>query len=116
RRLDGITGRCGAVHLGPRQNIVPVGIVTPSVDYLAFLTERGLLAELVFVTVEIGHVFRHTFAFGVVPGALANTVARIDRRLTIGSGGAQIGVPGTVGGSRSGGQSLAVLIGPTQTA
>ena len=55
-----------------------IGIVAPSIDDFSFFGKRRLLAEVVLVTVQIGHAFRYTDAFGVIPGAAANTIARID--------------------------------------
>src|SRR6266850_2168486 len=112
--LDRVTGRYCAVDLRAGQDIVTVGSVAASVDDLPLFSERRLLAELVFVTVQIGHVLCYTDAFGVVPGALANAVSGIDRRLAIGSDSAEIGAPGAVAGPRSCGQILAVLVGSGQ--
>src|SRR6266481_112256 len=108
---DGVTGRYCAVELRAGQDIVTVGSVAASVDDFTLFSERCLLTELVFVTVQIGHVVRNTSAFGVVPRALANAVSGIDRRLTVGSDGAEIGAPGAVAGPRSHGQILAVPVG-----
>src|SRR5439155_4634830 len=109
--LDRVTGGYCAVELRAGQDIVTVGSVASSVDDFAFFSERRLLTELVFVTVQIGHVVRYTDAFGVVPRALANAVSGIDRRLTIGSDCAEIGAPGMVAGPRSCGQIVAMPVG-----
>src|SRR5436309_174262 len=113
-RLDRVAGRYCAVELRAGQDIVAVGSVAASVDHFTLFSERRLLAELVFVTMQIGHVFRYTDAFGVVPGALANAVSGIHRRLAVGSDGAEIGAPGVVAGPRSRGQILAVPVGSGQ--
>src|SRR5262245_22092912 len=103
-RLEWFTRQRCAVQLRAGQDIVAIGIVSSSVDYVALFGKRCLLAEIVLVTVEIGHVFRNPDPFGVIPGALPDAVAGMDSRLAAGCDTAEVGVPGPVAGPRSAGQ------------
>ena len=58
-----------------------------------FSVSEVLLAQLVVVAVQIGDAARHLNALGVEPGALADAVARVDRRLTVRGARAQVCVP-----------------------
>src|SRR2546429_7209409 len=69
--------KCRPVGLRSGQDVVLVRRVAPPIDYVALLRYRGLLVQIVG-GVKLRHVFRDSDAFGVLPGAVADTVARID--------------------------------------
>jgi hypothetical protein len=90
---------------------------------LAFFGERELLeqvaAALCFdqrVAVQLGLVLRDKAAFGVVPGAVANAIACVNRRLTGMGLGTQVGAPRAVAAAGGRGQCGAVRVGAGQTA
>jgi hypothetical protein len=68
----------GAVRLRAGQNVVHVGIVAAAVDDAALLVERRLLGQIV-LAVQLGDVLGDGDALGVLPWALADAIARIDR-------------------------------------
>src|SRR5688572_14375254 len=84
----------------------------------AFLVERGFLDDVVAVALDvpmqIGDVGRDLHALGIVPGAGADTVARIHRASSL---RAEIGAPGAVRRrSRRLSEALAARIGARQAA
>ena len=101
-----------AVGLEAREDVVHVWFVAARVDGLAFLAEPGFLVDLIVVAVQIVDIFRDDDAFGVLPRALADSVAGVNRGLAVGSAGAQISAPGVVAGSGCLRQRLAMLVGP----
>ena len=78
-------GEGSAVGLRAGQNVVPVRLVAAAVDDLALLVQRGLLGDIVGVAVQVGDVSWRHDAFGVLPRALADAIARVDRRLAVGA-------------------------------
>src|SRR6267143_1391689 len=96
----------GAVGLGARQDVVHVRRVAAPVHRLALLGQRGLLADVV-LAVQLGEVARDDDALGVLPGTLADAVARVDRA---GALRAQVGVPGLGAGARRPAEQLAELV------
>src|SRR5215468_1216096 len=83
-------GEGGAVGLRAREDIVHVGRVAAAVDDGAFLGEVVLFREVIGA-VQLGHVLGDDDAFGILPRALADAVARIDRARPLRR---EIGVPG----------------------
>jgi hypothetical protein len=55
-------------------------------------------------------------ALGILPGSLADAVARIDGGLAVGALRRQIGPPGFCSGARGLRQGLAIIVGAGQTA
>src|SRR5690606_25276522 len=102
------------------QDVVDVGAVARAIDLLALLVQCRGLADVVAVAfdvaVQVRHVLRDDLALRVVPGAVADAIARVDGRLAVGGRGAQIRPPRPPARARGGGQRLAVLVGTRQTA
>src|SRR6266850_173520 len=101
----------GAVRLGARQDVVHVRRVAASVDHLALLGQGRLLADVV-LAVQLGHVLRDHGSLGVLPGAAADAVARVD-----GAGAlrAEIRVPGLAARARRLRKQLALLVRACET-
>src|SRR6185295_20140130 len=76
--------------------VVTVGRVATAVDHLALLAERSLLAEIVVGAVQVVDRLGDHDAFGILPGTVADAVARVDRA---GALRAQISPPGLAGGA-----------------
>src|SRR5262249_28158036 len=76
------------------QDVMTVRCKAHARNDLAPLSQRRVHAKLVIVAVQIIDVLSADFALEILPRAVANAVTRIDRRLAVGSLGAQIGVPG----------------------
>src|SRR5262245_22418526 len=76
------------------QDVMTVRCKAHARNDLAPLSQRRVHAKLVIVAVQIIDVLSDDFALEILPRAVANAVTRIDRRLAVGSLGAQIGVPG----------------------
>ena len=55
-----------------------VGLITSNLDGLTALVESIGFVDLVIVAVEIGDAGRDDSALGVLPGALADTVTRVN--------------------------------------
>jgi hypothetical protein len=66
--------------------------------------------------VQVVDVARDALAPGVVPGALADAVARIHRRRAIPALRAEVGTPGLAAGARGAGKRLADAVGAGQSA
>src|SRR6185436_5366717 len=106
----------GAVRLRSRQHIVAVRRVAGTADYLALFGERGLLGEVVAGAVEIGDVLGDHRAFRILPRPLADAIARIDGRLTVGGLRREVGAPGLAARSGRLRQCLAVIVGAGESA
>jgi hypothetical protein len=117
--IDCITRQCLAVRVRPGQDIMLVGLIASAVDRLALFVKREFLVNAVTVALnvpmQIGYILSDDGSFGIVPGTIANAIAGVHRRLTAGSGGAEVSPPRSTAGSRSLGKGLAVLIGACQT-
>src|SRR5829696_8288072 len=100
----------GAVRLRSRQHIVAVRRVAGTADDLALFGERGLLGEVVAGAVQFGDVLGDHRALGILPRPLADAIARIDGRLTVGGLRREVGAPGLAAGSGRLRQCLAVII------
>src|SRR5262249_4743794 len=74
-----------------------------------FLRDRGLLADLVVWAVKVVNVARNDLAFGILPGAGPDAVARVHRLAAGRDLGAQIGAPGLAAGD---GRLYELLTGP----
>src|SRR3954471_24347548 len=107
-------GKCAAVGLRNREDVVPVRRVAAAVDDLALLAERGLLGEVVGRPVQVGNVLGDHSALGVLPRSLADAVARGDGWLAVGGLRGEISAPGLAAGPAGLGQLLALRIGPLQ--
>src|ERR671935_2840774 len=90
--------------------------VAAPADRLAFLGQSRLLVHIVGLGVEIVHALRHDRALGVLPWALADTIARVDTGGAARLGRAEIGAPVGVGGAGGSGQRLAVRVGAGKSA
>src|SRR3954454_5553669 len=77
-------GKCAAVRLRTREDIVPVRRVAAAVDDLALLAERGLLGEIVGRAVQLGDVLGDHRALGILPRSLADAIFGVDGRLAVG--------------------------------
>src|SRR6185295_885213 len=98
-----------------RQHVVTVGRIAAAVDDLALLAERGLLGKAVGA-VQIGDVLGNNSALGILPRPLADAIARIDRRLTVGGLRRQVSAPGLAAGSGRLRQCLAMIVGTGEPA
>jgi hypothetical protein len=108
--VDGATVKGGSC-----QNVVRIWRVASAIDHGTPLGDGGLLAQVHELTVQLIQVFSHHDAIGVVPGAEANAVARVDGGLITFGVNAQIGSPGFALGTGNFRQSLAVGIGTSQS-
>src|SRR5690606_6708177 len=73
-----LAGRKGrAIGPGAREDIVLVRCVAPCIDTLAVFVQAGFAADSV-AQMKVGQVFSDHHAFGVIPGALADSGAWID--------------------------------------
>src|ERR1700730_6558036 len=106
------------VGLRSRQHVMPVRGIAAAVDDVALLAQRGLFGQVVGA-VQLGDIPGDHDAFGILPGSLADAVARIHGWLTIDSLGREIGAPGfypeRVGAGRLR-QGLTVIVGAGETA
>src|SRR6266404_6070332 len=108
-------GECGAVRLRSRDYVVAVRRIEATVDDLALLAQRGLLGEIVRA-VQLGDILGDHDAFGILPRPLADSVARIHRRLAVGRLRREISAPGFCAGTRRLRQGLAMIVGAGKTA
>src|SRR4051794_13856905 len=83
-----------ALGLGAGQRGMLVGGITAPVYHVALLGQRGLLCQIV-AAVQLIDVLGDNDAFAVLPGAIPDAIARIDRCLPVCRLSAEIGVPGT---------------------
>ncbi len=104
-----------AIRLRASERIVLIGIVAAAINDVAPLGQRCLLGEMV-VPVQLVAIPGDDGAFGVLPGAAAYAVARVDGRLPIGRLSAEIRMPTAITGSRRLGELLAVPIRAFETA
>src|SRR5207248_5278422 len=86
--------KSAAFHGRSGQHVVPVRCKADAGQDLAALRQRGVEAELVGVAVQVVDVLSDDFALEILPRTLADTLARIDRRLAVRSLRAEIGMPG----------------------
>ena len=108
--MIGAVGEARAVELRAGQHVVLVGRIAAAVVLHAFLVQRVLQAQLVVVAVQIGNVLRYLHALGVVPGAGADAILRIE------CVSAEIGVPSLAALAGCGGQRLAMRVRSGQAA
>src|SRR5262249_61617642 len=86
-----------AVRLGAGENVVHVRFVAACVDHLTFFAERGFLADLVVIAVEIVDVFCNDYTLGVFPRTFANTITRVNGGVVpAGLGGSMLSARGVV--------------------
>src|SRR5262249_24801020 len=119
-RVIGAVGVAAPVRLRAGQDVVLVGRVAHAVHGSAFFGERELLAEdipepglLDRVAVQLADVLRHALPPGVVPGSVADPIARVDGARSL---RAEIRVPRRAPASGRRSQCLAVGIRAGQTA
>src|SRR3954453_4203906 len=74
----------GAVRLRSGQHVMAVRRVAATIDDIALLAQRGLLAQVVG-TVQFSDVLGDYGGFGIAPRSLAEAVAGVHPGLTIGS-------------------------------
>jgi len=104
-----------AVRLGAGENVVHVRFVAARVDHLTFFAERGFLADLVVIAVEIVDIFCNEYTLDVFPRTFAYTITRVNGGFAIGRCVAQICTPGVIAGADGVGKRLAVFVGARQT-
>ena len=87
----GRIGECPAIQLRPGQDVVFLRSVEEAVDQFAFLVARRVsrvrmldTSGIQRIAVQIGQVLRDSAALGVVPGACADPVARVDGGFAVG--------------------------------
>src|SRR5262245_65095022 len=100
----------GAVEPRAGQDVVMVRLLGAILDRLAALVDGRVLVDVVAGRVQVLDVPRDAHALGVVPGALADAVARMDDTLVaeLDALRAQVGTPVALAGSRRRGELLAV--------
>src|SRR5215475_6944202 len=98
------------------QDVMTVRCKAHARNDLAPLSQRRVHAKLVIVAVQIIDVLSDDFALEILPRAVANAVTRIDRRLAVGSLGAQIGAPGSSSRAMTLRQLLTILVGTFKAA
>src|SRR4029077_516389 len=76
-------GERGTVRLRAREDVMPVRLVADAVVDVALLAECRLLGEIVGGAVQVSDVLGDHDALGILPGSLADAVARIDGRLAV---------------------------------
>jgi hypothetical protein len=88
RRIQALRVRAGqdVVHV--------VGLSATARNLFALLAERGFSSDLVVVAMQILNARGDDHAFGVLPGAFADAVTRVDAGLAARFCRAQIGAPG----------------------
>ena len=93
--------KSGAVELGASENVVHVRTVArgPGVHPLTLFVERMLVVDSTVVVVQVVGVGPDYETLGVGPGAISDTVAGVDSRLSAGRLRAQIGSPRPVAGA-----------------
>src|SRR5689334_1384107 len=99
-----------------RQHVVTVRREADAGNDQAALTQRVVEAELVVVAMQIVEARCDDLALEVLPWAVADPVACIDRRLACGLLGAEIGPPGFSASAVTLGQRLAILVGTLDAA
>src|SRR5262245_54989138 len=104
-----------AVELRTGQNVVLVRFIATSVHPVTFFVQCSFLVDIDTLQVQIGDVIRDLYSLGVVPGTLANAIARIHGRLATFGAGTEVGLPGAVTRSNSLSQLLAVRVGSLQS-
>src|SRR4051812_40393963 len=93
--LAGLRGS-GSVGHRAGQDVVPVRLVSTSVDHIALLVQRTRLVDPIGVAVQGGDIGSDLLALGVIPWPAADAVLGIDLV------GGQIGAPGLGRGHTSG--------------
>src|SRR5688572_6831143 len=104
------------VRLRAGEDVVLIRLVAHAIYHRALLRQRIFLAEHVHVGVKVGDALGDDHTLHVHPRALADAIARVDRRLPVRGRRAEIRAPGAIPCSRCGRQRLAVLIGSRQPA
>jgi len=111
-----------AIGLRSGQDVVLVRLVAGPLHRLALFAQGRGPAQVAAkagaiqrIAMQMFEIARHHGALGVMPGAAADPVAGMDRRLAIDCLGAEIGAPGPATGPRRTGQRLAMRIGTGET-
>src|SRR5262245_45639975 len=99
-----------ALRGGAGQHVVTIRREAHARNELAALTQRVVEAKFIVVTVQIVNTVRDNLAFEILPRAVTDAVACIDRRLPAGLLGAQIGAPSFPSGAVTLRQHLAMLV------
>src|SRR5215510_11419424 len=105
-----VAGPGGAVHLRAGQHVMPVRRHANAGHHCAALGQRILLAKLVVVAVQVLDAGRDHGALEVLPGALADAVASVNRAALVALVRAQISAPSLAAGASRGRELLAVAI------
>src|SRR5262245_2095857 len=111
-----VAGPGGAVHLRAGQHVVPVRRHAEAGHHGAALGQGVLGAELVVVAVQVLDAGRDHGALEVLPGALADAIAGVDRAALRALIGAEIGAPGLAARAGRGRELLAARIGARKPA
>jgi hypothetical protein len=107
-----LTGReSAAFRGGAGQHVVAVRRKSDARDELAALAQRIVETQLIVVAVQIVDTGRNRLAFEILPRAVADAVACIDRRLAVRLLGAQLSAPRFSAGAVTLCQRLAILVG-----
>src|SRR5712672_2416278 len=105
-----------AFQVGARQHVMHVGRVAAQFNGIALFIHNIRAGDLVVVAVQIGDAGGDDSALGILPGAVADTVARIDGAALGSRVRAQIGAPSLGAGTSRSGELLAVLVGACKAA
>src|SRR6185312_6985283 len=100
-----------ALRGGAGQHVVTIRREAHARNELAALAQRVVKAQFIVVAVQIVKTGRDDLAFEILPRAVADAVACIDRRLPGSLLGTQIGAPSFPSGAETLRQRLAMLVG-----
>ncbi len=95
--------------------VVLVWTIAAAVDHVASLGQRRLFGEMI-VAMKLVDVLGDDDPLGVLPGAMADAIARVDSRLAVDRLRAEVGMPRSIAGSRRLGELLAMPIRAFQAA
>src|SRR5437867_8385457 len=101
-----------SVRSGAGQDVVSVRSVADAVHWIEPFRDGVLFADLVPVAVKLVGIHGDAAAFGVVPRSVADAIACVHGRLTLGRARAEIGAPRVIAGVLGGRQGLAMRVGP----
>src|SRR5690606_29119033 len=105
-----LAGRRAPVRRRSRQDVMPIRLVAAAVDDLALLAQGRVLADLVVLAVEIVDRLGDHDSLGVLPGTVADTIARVDGLGAVARLGAEVGAPRALAHARRCRERLAVLV------
>src|SRR5882672_10440735 len=109
-------GGVQAHRVGAGEDVVLVRRVAAALDRVALLVQRRLLADVALAGMQLADVTRHHHALGVVPGALADALARVDAGVAARQRGAEVRLPVRLLRARGLGERAAVRVSAFQAA